>query len=878
MADASLRIPITADASKFLYTLQEVEAKLEGLRESLKTAKGDDIGGFNIEIGKFEQQQKAIENFGKFAKGTFGSLLQQLKDLKAYQLTLSYNGTEFKEVQADIDATKAKIKDLTSTPKEVKIVIPPPEGSIAALEEKLKELKAQRKIQVDYSEILQSNIAIKNVEAELKNLNNIGIEIPAPTIVDDFAENSILGLRKKIDELNAKKIRIGITNEGEISKLNSEIKGLEQEIKKANDLTIDENGGISKNANKARQTITNLKLVAQDLPFGFIAIQNNIPNLLESFGDLNTKSGGLKGTFKELGKQLVGPAGIFLAFSVVTAAVTYAVQKYGSLGNAVDALFGKLDPLYKVVNRTNEAISKFNKDFLTTGEVVAQATGSTESQIIKMKALADVVTDTTKSENVRKFALKEMKGIDEARFGRYDVEKGKLAGLTQSVNAYTQSIIANSVAQKLSDRAADALITRNAALNLYTEQEKSVESLKKKFPDVENGLRRYLAALKLAATTKGVSAFAEPGVAEFMNATGKLDEYRDSLNQLNGVYRNTKKDAKEATDASINLGAALVDLKDDTSKTKNIFVTPLDTRQLDEAYNLDTIISNLTKYGGVLIDVNKSEKERNNAIKELKEINPEYFKSFTLGVTSISDFREKLEALILSIKVEKKEREDAIRVSQLSADFRKQEEKGIESLGDKYNFLGKRISAFPTTMEEINEQIDENVKLTNKFAEKSISPFGNIEKTTEPLKFLQDQLQLAYTAINQVFFNPLQGVFEKFLTTGKITFKDFAKTVGKSIADIAAKLAATGVIQGLLLLLDPSGALAGLGGSFGGGNGGGNGILDALGSVFGRKPKSPNFNGVSGRGSGGEKVEFTIRGTNLVGVLNRANGEINRIG
>jgi len=199
-------------------------------------------------------------------------------------------------------------------------------------------------------------------------------------------------------------------------------------------------------------------------------------------------------------------------------------------------------------------------------------------------------------------------------------------------------------------------------------------------------------------------------------------------------------------------------------------------------------------------------------------------------------------------------------------------------LGDKYNLLGKQISAFPTTMDEINEQLEENIKLTNKVAEKSISPFGNIEKTTEPLKFLQDQLQLAYTAINQVFFDPLQDVFEKFLTTGKITFKDFAKTVGKSIADIAAKLAATGVIQGLLLLLDPSGALAGLGGSFGG-SGGGNGILDALGGIFGRKERKPDFNRVSSpRTYGGDRVEFTIRGTNLVGVLNRANGEINRIG
>lgn len=878
MADASLNIPITADASKFISTLGQVEDKLKELKAALKDAVGGDIAKINFDIQGLEQQKKSIKEFGKFAEGTYGSLLQKLENLKDYQLTLKYDSAEFKQVQGDIDATKAKIKDLTSTPKEIKVEFEPPQGSIAALKKQIKELEFMKSIQVDTTAIEQYANLIKGLKSELKGLESIGIDIPAPKIEDDFAENSILGLRKKIDELNAKKIRIGVSNEGELAKLNSEIKGLEQEVQKANNLSIDEKGGIVKSSNKARQAITSLSLVAQDLPFGFIAIQNNLPAVLENFTALNTKSGGLKGALKDLGSTLLGPAGVFLAFSAVTAAVTYAVKEYGSLGNAIDALFGKLDPLYKVANRANEAIADFNKKFLTTGEVVAQATGSTESQIIKMKALSDVVLDTTKSENIRKFALKEMQSIDEARFGRYDVEKGKLEGLTQSVNAYTQSIIANSVAQKLSDRASDALITRNTALNLFTEQEKIVESLKKQYPDVENGLRRYIAAQKVASTTKGVLALPEEGVSEFINATAKLNEYKGSLKELNKTYLSTRKEARGATDEAIKLGSALVDLTDNENKnkTKNVFAPQIDTQALDEAYNLDSIISNLTKYGNILIDVNKSEAERKNALRELNEINPQYFQSFVIGKSSISEAKTELEGFIRTLLVEKKTREDALRVSQLNADFRKYEEKGIVSLGDKYNIFSQQVSSLPTTMKEIEDGFEEAALASDKLT-KSVSPLANIERVTEPLKFLQDQFQLAYTAINKVFFDPLQSVFEKFLTKGEISLKGLTKAVGKSIADIAAKLAATGVIKGLLLLFDPSGALAGLGGSFGGIEGG-NGILDALGGIFGKKPKSPNFNGVSGSRPGGERVEFTIRGTNLVGVLNRANGEINRIG
>lgn len=96
-------------------------------------------------------------------------------------------------------------------------------------------------------------------------------------------------------------------------------------------------------AGSATNALTNLGRVASDLPFGFIAIQNNLDPLISSFGLLFSGAGGLQGGFKALGQALVGPAGIGLAFSVLSSTTTVLIQKYGSLGNAINALNPFLD-------------------------------------------------------------------------------------------------------------------------------------------------------------------------------------------------------------------------------------------------------------------------------------------------------------------------------------------------------------------------------------------------------------------------------------------------------------------------------------------------------------------------------------------------------
>ena len=99
------------------------------------------------------------------------------------------------------------------------------------------------------------------------------------------------------------------------------LKSTATEAKKTGDAL---KGNLNAGAAQAGQSITNLSRIAQDAPFGFIGIANNINPLVESFGRLKAETGSTGGALKALVSGLSGPAGLGLAFGVVTAAITFA--------------------------------------------------------------------------------------------------------------------------------------------------------------------------------------------------------------------------------------------------------------------------------------------------------------------------------------------------------------------------------------------------------------------------------------------------------------------------------------------------------------------------------------------------------------------------
>lgn len=143
-------------------------------------------------------------------------------------------------------------------------------------------------------------------------------------------------------------------------------------------------------AAKAGNVLTNLSRVASDAPFGFIAIQNNLEPLLQSFGSLQRESGSVGSAIKNLAASLAGPAGLAVGFSVVSSLVTSAIQKYGSLSNAITEFTSATDRA-SITQRTlsnaiNEAIAGTSGEVAQLNNYVAILSDANVSQSQRVNA------------------------------------------------------------------------------------------------------------------------------------------------------------------------------------------------------------------------------------------------------------------------------------------------------------------------------------------------------------------------------------------------------------------------------------------------------------------------------------------------------------
>lgn len=125
----------------------------------------------------------------------------------------------------------------------------------------------------------------------------------------------------------AEEIEIIVTATG-FDKVSSGLKNTSEALKSTATEAKKTGDALKSNLNagsaQAGQSLQNLSRIAQDAPFGFIGIANNINPLVESFGRLKAETGSTGGALKALVSGLSGPAGLGLAFGVVTAAITFA--------------------------------------------------------------------------------------------------------------------------------------------------------------------------------------------------------------------------------------------------------------------------------------------------------------------------------------------------------------------------------------------------------------------------------------------------------------------------------------------------------------------------------------------------------------------------
>lgn len=172
----------------------------------------------------------------------------------------------------------------------------------------------------------------------------------------------------------------------------------------------------------ATNALSNLSRVAQDAPYGFMGIANNLNPLLESFQRLQKETGSAGGALKAMVSGLAGPAGIGIALGVVSSLIV-------AFGDDIGDMLSN-------VTQTDKAFAKMRDTFEENLKSVGTAIATDE-------ALLGVIKDVTISTEARNAALKQLK---EAHKGNAELQKTDITDTAQLT--------------KLTDMLSDALVRK----------------------------------------------------------------------------------------------------------------------------------------------------------------------------------------------------------------------------------------------------------------------------------------------------------------------------------------------------------------------------------------------------------------------------------
>jgi hypothetical protein len=195
-------------------------------------------------------------------------------------------------------------------------------------------------------------------------------------------------------------------------------------------------------SNQATNALTNLSRVAQDAPYGFIGIANNLNPLLESFQRLSKEAGGSGAALKAMAGSLMGPAGIGLAL--------------GAVSSIIVAFGPKIAHFISGTNKASEAEDKFAKS-LNDARAEASETG------IRLQAYLTISESANVSEERRAEAFKavvtELGKVNSAYASTITtVDQARV-----SVDLYTQSLVSQAIQAKYIDQISEKFIALREA-------------------------------------------------------------------------------------------------------------------------------------------------------------------------------------------------------------------------------------------------------------------------------------------------------------------------------------------------------------------------------------------------------------------------------
>lgn len=302
---------------------------------------------------------------------------------------------------------------------------------------------------------------------------------------------------------------------------------------------------FGKVGNQATNALTNLSRVAQDAPYGFIGIANNLNPLLESFQRLQVEAGGTGAALKSMASGLMGPAGIGLAL--------------GAVSSIIVAFGPQIANFIKGVDAAKVAEDKF-------AESLNKAKASASESGIKLQAYIGIAEDSTIAEDKRanalKFVIAELAKLNSSYAATIKTTDEARA----AVELYTQSLVAQAMTSRYVDEIAEKTIKLREA--------------NKKI--LETG-REYYKTLEL--TKQAVNGYADASVYQ-----------ANAINKAKNANIDARNEALNLRSSIISLNTSLTELIKSTATNPFNTVTN-GAKQL--ATETGKAAANIQKIGGV---------------------------------------------------------------------------------------------------------------------------------------------------------------------------------------------------------------------------------------------------------------------------------------
>ena len=279
-------------------------------------------------------------------------------------------------------------------------------------------------------------------------------------------------------------------------------------------------GDTLKNTSKptadATMALSNLSRVAQDAPYGFMGIANNLNPLLESFQRLSKETGSSTSALKSMAAGLMGPAGIGLALGAVSSLI---VAFGGDIVNFINGTDG-----------AKKAQDEFNKSLEQAKEKAAE-------QATSLNLLIAVAQSANASDEQRAKALNAVKEAIGKVNQDYASQIRTVADATEAVNLYTQALIQQAIVQRYQDKIADKTIELT---NLTKEVAKATieySEAQKRAASMTNG---YVDASVVQAGVIG-------------SAKGKLEDATIAYNNTSKAIKELNNDLKVTTEEAVKM-------------------------------------------------------------------------------------------------------------------------------------------------------------------------------------------------------------------------------------------------------------------------------------------------------------------------------------